>query len=667
MQEKEQLGFRDTPQDWARLWKVELDAACKRLEKWWEQGQKIDDRFRDERDMRCKGDTRMNLFSSDVETKEAMIYGQIPKVSVSRRFADAQDDIARVAGEALERMLNSDIERDDDTYAEALTYAFQDRLLPGLSQARVRYVAQFQTVEVEAQVDAATGAVLAEGYSEESKVYEDVETNYVHWRDFLWSPARIWPEVRWVAFRAEMSRPELINMFGEEIGRALPLNAGRAKNQKYEDRKDEPWHRAEVWEIWSKEHRRVFHFVDGWATILFPVDNPEGEDPLGLTGFFPCPRPIMANVTTSKLVPRPDFVLAQDQYDEIDLISTRITLLQRAIAVKGLYDRSAGASVGRLINEANRNELLPVENWALFAEKGGIKGQIDWLPLEQITNALTVLRDYRTELIDQQRQITGMSDIMRGQAATAGTSATEQAIKAKFGSVRMQRLQDEFARFATDLQKLKAEIIAKHFDTQTILQRCNCQFTADAEIAPQAVEFLKSDMAQYRIEVKAESVSLQDFAALKQERTEVVGAVAQYLTSASTVAQSMPGSTPYLLEILQSLVAGLRGSADIEGILDRAIQAAQQQAQQAQGQPPPPDPKIVAAQIKQQGDMAKEQQKLQSDLTRIQAEVQADTVREQTQAEWNTREAANKAMLQHALKQREKESGLQSPQNFRGF
>jgi hypothetical protein len=60
-------------------------------------------------------------------------------------------------------------------------------------------------------------------------------------------------------------------------------------------------------------------------------------------------------------------------------------------------------------------------------------------------------------------QVTGQADIMRGQATVAGASATESAAKARFGSVRMQRRQDEFARFVSEAQALKLEVICKHF------------------------------------------------------------------------------------------------------------------------------------------------------------------------------------------------------------
>ena len=50
--------------------------------------------------------------------------------------ADYEDNIARVAGEAMERIANSDIQKDSDTYAMAMNHALEDRLLPGMGSVR---------------------------------------------------------------------------------------------------------------------------------------------------------------------------------------------------------------------------------------------------------------------------------------------------------------------------------------------------------------------------------------------------------------------------------------------------------------------------------------------------------------------------------------------------
>lgn len=640
--------FTDDAQGWAERWSVELSAARKALEPWWNQGDKIVERFRDERDRTNRGDTRWNLFSSNVQTLAAMLYGKTPTVQVGRRFSDANDDVARVASEILERLLNTDIERDSDSYALALQYALNDRLLSGMGNVRVRYVAEFETQTVQAVLHPRTGVVLEAERTQEVKTFEDVEVDYCHWKDQLWSPARVFHEVRWWAFRNLLSRAELVRRFGEDLGKRIPLNARKRRGDRTPQ---DPWGRAEVWEIWSKEHKRVFWYVEGFDQIL-----DSQPDPLELEGFWPFPRPLFANLTTSTLVPRPDFVLAQDLYNQIDTISSRIHYLERCVRIAGVYDSTAG-ELRRLAQEADVNELIPSDNFPAFREKGGIRGVMEIMPLDQIVQALAKLQEMRGELIQALYQVTGMGDVVRGQSMGAAVTATEQSIKAKFGSVRVQSLQDEFARFASDVQKLKAEIISKWFEPQTIYERSNAQFGFDANVAPQAVELIKSRFGCYRVEVKPENVALTDFAQQRAERTEYLQALASFVQAAGPLAAQMPGAMPFLLQMLQWTVSPLKGSSSIEGVLDQAIQQAKQQAQMAAQNPQQsaPDPKLQALQIKgqidaqrAQADMAKTQAKLQADLTRIQAETQAKELQEQSQARWNVQEAAAKKAVSQA-------------------
>lgn len=63
--------------------------------------------------------------------------------------------------------------------------------------------------------------------------------------------------------------------------------------------------------------------------------------------------------------------------------------------------------------------------------------------------------------------------------------------------------------------------------------------------------------------------------------------------------------------------------------------------------------KMQGDQMKAQSDMQREQFKLQGDITKIQAETEAHAQQEQVQAEWNTREAAQKALITHSLKMQE--------------
>lgn len=637
--------YEETPEGQAQRWQAELAAAKERLKDWHKQADECVARYLDEREGEDTAEKRLNLYTSGIQTKLSMLYGNVPDVRVERRFGDAIDDDARVAAEAMERILNADLERTGDNYQTAQKLAGWDHLVPGLGQVRLRYAVEMEKVPAqEAITDPVTGQVIAEAVPEtEKKAWEDVETDWVHHKDFLFNPARVPHEIRWMAQRVQMSREQRDERFahlGEEVLATIPTKSSRPRDDG--DKKEDPLAVTEVWEIWSKRDKKVFFYVEGFPRVLDVKD-----DPLGLEDFFPFPEVMVANASTSKLVPRPDWVLYQDQYREIDALTTRISLLREAIRVVGVYDKST-PELKQLLEKAGVNKLYPAEQWNSFVEKGGLAGAFQLLPLEPIVGAITSLRENRAELIQDLFQVTGMSDIMRGQASSVGVTATEQAIKARFGSVRMQALQDRVAKFATDTQRIRAEIIAKHFDPQTILDRSNLLRSYDAALAQKAVQLLKSDFSGFRVAVKSESMSLTDFAAMKQERMEVLQGISAYMQVAAGIAQQMPGSVPGLIKILQHSVAGLKGADGLESILDEMVTQAQQQSQQPK--PQAPDPKLQVEQIKGMNEQQKIQSETQSKLLLQNAEVQADAAREENQMKFNVMEHAQKQRITAALR-----------------
>ena len=403
-----------------------------------------------------------------------------------------------------------------------------------------------------------------------------------------------------------------------------------------------PWRKAEIWEIWDKESRKIIWISPGYDKVL----DTKG-DTLGLTGFYPCSPFLVANQTTSLYVPVSDFYLAQDLYNEVDVLQTRISIITEAVKVVGLYDKSS-MDISRMFKEGTDNDLIPVDNWALFAEKGGIAGQIDWVPMGEITESLLRLRELRDEAIGLLQQVTGMSDIMRGELGGQYEGVGQSQLKAKFGSVRVQALQDDLGKFASDLLQLKAEVISRHFDPQTIAQRANLDNTFDEELIPAAIQLLKNpEQARLRVKVKPESVGMVDYAQLKQERTEYIGAIAAFFQSVGPVMVEEPGTKPFFLEILKWGLAGFKGSNSIESVMDKAIEMSNQAAILNSGDEK--DNKDAEKErVKSEAQMQLENLKHQNALQLIQAKMQADAQTRQTdlQADMQTKQNESKMSMQ---------------------
>ena len=622
---------KKTPTGWHKFWEKEMAACEKRLRTFTKQGNTINDRYLDDR--KGQGNDSMptdklNFFHTNVYTLQCMLYGSTPQIDVSREHHDPDDDVARVAAVLYQRILQSDVEASGEDFPTALKAALQDRLLPGLGVCRVRY-------EVETGKVPTLNPETLEIEQLEQTLSEGAPVDYVHWQDFRWGWARTWGEIPWMAFRSFLTKEEVRTRFNKKVAASLEYkqqlpsgsenkDATEGADQKNNIRK------AEVWEIWNKGDKKVFWWSRG-ADIILDSE----EDPLQLAGFWPMPRPLTANITTTLYQPKADYIISQDLYNEIDELQSRIATITRAVKVVGVYDKSASESVGRMLKEGLENDLIPVDNWAMFAEKGGLAGVVDWFPVQEVVQTLQTLIAIRDQTIELLYQVTGMSDVLRGANTDQYTSDGTNQLKAKFGSIRVQALQDEFARFAGDLEALKAEIISKHFETKTIVQQSSAKFLpqADQDKIEPALQLMQSPEIKWRVNIRPESIAMIDYAQLKSERTEFLTAMATYIQSAQAAVQAVPGSLPILLEMLKWGLAGFKGSNYLEGTMDQAIDMAkkappqgQDDGKQQEGQLKLELEKMKGQlqQQKQQGEMQKLMMKSQNDMKLLQAKVQGE-------------------------------------------
>ncbi len=605
-----------TPDGWAKFWNKELKSSAKTLRKWRRDAAKVVKEFVDDRSEGEDTWFKLNLFHSNVTTLMSMMYGNLPQVSVKRRFEDQNDDIARVAGYMLERMLNNDLQENGDEYNVVLRGVLEDRLVPGMGCAVVRY--DMETKTIDSKVWNEEQQDMSDTEQVEMLDWEDASVSYMYWGDILWGWTRNWSEMRWIGFRHYLTKEKAEARFGKKWADQLKYQTNKAANEELEgwDRDSaDSVDKAEIWEIWDKESEKVFWHQENQELIL-----DSDEDPLGLENFFPCPPLFIANTTTTLYRPVSDYWMAKDLYMEINRLETRIALITEAVKVVGVYDKQQ-EGVQRMLKEGIENDLVPVDNWAMMAEKGGLKGVVDWFPVQDVVNTLAKLQERRNDSINLLYQVTGMSDILRGADTAGGVTATEQELKAKFASVRVQALQDAFAHFCSDLMQIKAEIICKHFDVQTIVQQSNVQglVPEDQQLVPQALQLLKTpDQMRFRVEIKPESVAMVDFAKKQQERTDFIQALGFFLQSAQPIAETSPGSTPYMLKMLQWGLAGFKGSEEIEGVLDAAIEDLQQN-------PPGEQNDNEAEQLKAQVEMQKAQAKMQE----LQMKMQHDSQKHQ--------------------------------------
>ncbi|MCZ4330768.1 hypothetical protein [Castellaniella denitrificans] len=625
-----------SPDNKAQRWLAEIAARGEDAKEkaWIARGKKVVRRYRDERELMAEG-SRFNILWSNVETILPATYARTPKADVTRRNKDA-DPVSRTAAQILERALQYEISEYPD-FDEAMKQAIKDRLLPGRGVAWVR----FEEYEVDRpetakapQDQAQTAQLDAAATPATPDILERACVDYVYWEDFRTGEARIWSDVPWVARRVYMTRKDGIARFGADF-REVPLtrapigvDEGDAK-QCADDAK-----KAEVWEIWDKASKAVYWVAKGYPKLL-----DEKEDPYGLEGFFPCPKPLYATQTSDQLTPVPDFVLYQDQADELDRITTRISGLVDALRLVGSYD-AAQPALARIL-ESPDNSLIPVENWAAFSEKGGASGAISWVPIKDVAMALREAYLARDQIKQVIYEITGISDIIRG-ATDARETAKAQQIKSQFGSLRLQDRQKDIAEFATAILRIKAQMMMDLYSPQTLLAMSGIDQTLDAQNAEQAIALMKTEpLRSYRVEIAADSMVAIDEAQEKQDTVEFLGAAGGFIKQAVEASQAVPELAPLAMQLLMMGVRAFKAG--------RPVEAAFEQFQQQIENRPPTDPNAGAqaqAQAQQQVEMAKLQQRAQADQMRLQADIQAQQAKAQADMQIERERMQMQAMLE---------------------
>lgn len=627
----------------ASKWQVELELARKTDKDWLERGKKIVKRYRDERNGLTESGKKYNILWSNIRTLLPAVYAKKPKAEVSRRYKDS-DPVARAAGEILERSLQFEIEQYSD-FDSALKNATLDRLLAGRGVAWVR----FEPAETPEAVATGEAAPEAQVYEDVENVlpYETSPVDYVYWEDFRHSPARTWEEVSWVARRVYMAKSEGVARFGE-IFNEVPLSHEpigideMKKDGATNGPEADAMKKAKVWEIWDKSEKKVCWYAEGFSKVLDCR-----PDPLGLDTFFPCPKPLFATLSTDTLVPVPDYTLYQDQAKELDELTQRIYLLVKAVKVVGVYDASQ-TGVQRMLNEGVDNTLIPVDTWAQFGEKGGIKGTVDFLPLDMVMQALSGLYQAREAAKQVIYEVTGLSDIIRG-ASVASETATAQQIKSQYASLRLKEMQSDVARFASDLIRIKAQIMCNLYRPETLVQMSGIEGTPDAQMIQQAMQLLaQSPTRSFRVQVAADSLVQMDEQQEKQDRMEFMQASGQFLNGAVKLVQASPEMAPLAAELLMFGLRSFNAGQSMEGVFEQALEAMRQPKPQ---QPNPEMLKMQAEQQAEQGRMQMEQAKFQAEMQAKAQEQQMTAQLEQARNEMEAQREAQKAQLQQFIEQ----------------
>jgi hypothetical protein len=491
---KEDLSLSKGNAGLVEIWTRELENANNYEQKWRDEADKYFCIYKDEYNSDYNDSKRYNVFWANTQTLRPLVFSKLPKPNITQRFLD-EDEIAKIASQMMERTIS--LYMNDADAEDVIGKCRDDYLVGGRGVARVCYDPE-EVIEME------------DGSEEFDPTDKKCRIEYWPWEDFRMSTEKEWSKVRWIAFRHYKTRDELVEDFGAK-GKAVALNKTRLDSLD-KPNENELFKMAEVWEIWDKEAEEVIFATLGGDGVLLSRE----EDPYKLRSFFPMPAPLGSKSDPCSLVPIPLYRYYKSQAEELNQVDARIKSLIQQCKATGIYNSVAeGSDIEALFNGED-GTFTPLKG------TGGLQKASDMVlfkPLQEIILTIRELQQHKIEIINAIRDITGISDIVRG-VSMASETATAQQLKGNFAISRIQPLQKEVEFWARDLIRLLVEMTVENYSIDELVEMTGLKIVDINTIAAQARDRLRLLMMEAKKQILPNDPQAQEKMDILRQQAE---------------------------------------------------------------------------------------------------------------------------------------------------
>jgi len=492
---------------------------------------------------------------------------------------------------------------------------------------------------------------------DEQGVYEESTEEYieemscellpVYYYDILHTPnARYWEEIDWIAFKANMTKPDVREKFGAEIANALtytPINRDDSEDRKSSDNTKDTIVNlyAEVWEIWDKRTKKVI-----WLDTNYKEDFLKVEDDLyELEGFFPCPPFMLGTIGAEDLYAVPDFSQLEPIINQVNAMAKRLQGVIRATKRKGIYDASV-PELADLANDTAETEFLGMKNLGNILGDANLDKIIKFFPTQEFVNAAKELAESLQMYESKFYEIYGIPDILRGVTDPQETAAAQQ-LKGQYTSLRFSAVQREFQRLVANSIQLMCDLALKKFDEDKLreIMGVNYDSQEDQQAWPQVLLLLQDDdERKVRIDIETDSTITMNQNEDIEQRNYLAKTVFDGLSAVATASQQNPQFAQAAMSLLTYVTRGLRYGKEIEEDIMKISKQMQEAANNPA--PPPPDPEIIKAQAHVQAQQVRMQADQQIEQTKAQAEIAREDRKAQARIATDQAAAQNKMQIQ---------------------
>ena len=385
--------------------------------------------------------------------------------------------------------------------------------------------------------------------------------DHIPWSRFHWEPGKEWKACDWIAIDHYLTKRELREQFDKEPDREVGNENDTEDGNKYC-----PYR---VTEVYYRPTRTVY--VVGWQ---FDELLEVRKDKLGLSGFYPCPRPMMDNLESCELTPKPDHYFNKASFDYINKLTKRVHSITEQIKVAGAYD----ASLSELANLTNVDDgtFIPIPDLLARLQNASIADFnkiIANLPLKE---KVEVVRELQSLLIAEKQRLdeaNGIADIVRG-STDPNETATAQQIKGNWASLRLSRKAGEVNRCLRDCLRIMGEVMAEHFRPEQFY------IMTGKQPQPQVMQVLKSDIGRtLSIDIESDSTIALDDEADKKARIEFLNYIMPLYQNIAPMVQAGQFPADVFKATINFALKSFKHGRELEDALESAPDSQQQLAQ----------------------------------------------------------------------------------------
>lgn len=619
--------------------------------------------------LRYQSRKKYRIFWSSVRSMQPAFYCRTPQIVASRMF-DVDDPVARVACTLAERLGQHLLKGGE--FDATMCALRDDFILTERGTGRVYFEADIQQEKIAQSLQAAD--VYAQENAEgidgselpENQLHEQVEevlksirvcTLPICFDDLIHTPyAKHWDEITELGWRVPMIKDAFIGRFGAQKAQLVSFSnkmserdnqSGASDNyetNQVESNIDQTATAADsvtwVWEIWDKVTKKVYWISENYADGFLDVK----DDPYELVGFFPVAPFIIGTKPDKSMYPVPMYVPLRPLIEQLHSLINKIFDLIAAVRRRAIADGGCEDLI-TAINNLDDNEVIAVQNMAQIIEKGGVANLLQYLPLQELSNAIVELQGLTAVFKNEFFEFSGVPDLLRGSSDPIETAAAQQQ-KGNFLSLRFSWPQKQIQAIARDLIEMMVDLALKKFPDNYLAQVCGVQQLPQEEqqLVPQAIQLLRDDKTRVvRIDIETDSTSYLREMEQQRDKQMVAQTVMQGLKEIASISQSSPAlastALSVLLFTLRSMNLGKSFESEITASVGQMQKQAEEQAQAAAQQPPPPDyeaMKIQLQQQKQQAEMQLENAKLQQANMKMQLEGQKNAQEQALRAQADT-------------------------------